>query len=178
MSSSTRREHRRRRRTWDQLDSDNQVRYRRTQDTDELLSAYDALVHLHQRRWGQCALPSDPASGTDDVRWRDVLRRCGSDTAFIATLGLGGQEIVAAQLCLYRGRQAWSVMPAMEPDHAHLAPGHAMLRYLADDLSAHGFRFLDLGRTAPGQHSYKAQYAPQWTSTLSAASAPEAAALA
>jgi CelD/BcsL family acetyltransferase involved in cellulose biosynthesis len=64
----------------------------------------------------------------------------------------------------------------MDPAHMHLAPGHALLRYLVQDLTEEGFRILDLGRTTGPALSYKRQYAPEWTSTVSALSAPHRAA--
>jgi CelD/BcsL family acetyltransferase involved in cellulose biosynthesis len=100
-----------------------------------------------------------------------VLNRCGPGTAFIATLALDG-EVVAAQLCLTRNRRAYSVVPAMHPNYKDLAPGHALLRHLAQDLTCAGYEHLDLGRTVPGQHAYKNQYRPRWSETLCAVSTP------
>ncbi|MFD0069980.1 hypothetical protein, partial [Streptomyces sp. NPDC127574] len=54
----------------------------------------------------------------------------------------------------------------------HLAPGHALLRYLTEDLAGEGFEVLDLGRTIGAQQAYKQQYRPAWTRTVSALSAP------
>ncbi|MFF3313159.1 GNAT family N-acetyltransferase [Streptomyces sp. NPDC002952] len=167
MSPSTKKSHRRRQRRWGHLADQGRVAYTRTRHTRELLHAYDVLAGMHQDRWkGQDLLPGTTI-GADTTRWRDVLNSCGAGLAFIATLTVDNTP-VAAQLCLQRGPRAFSVVPAMHPDARHLAPGHALLRHLAQDLADEGFHTLDLGRTAPGQHAYKAQYRPDWTSTIHA----------
>ncbi|WP_406003909.1 GNAT family N-acetyltransferase [Streptomyces sp. NBC_00829] len=168
MSRSTRRDHRRRQRDWHALaESGHCVTYHRTQSPAELLDAYTVLAHLHQlRRHDRTELLGLTSA---DERLRAVLERC-ADMAFIATLTLDGRA-VAAQLCLHRGRHAYSMLPAMDPAHQDLAPGHALLRRLSDELTTAGYASLDLGRTtcAPGQAAYKNSYAPVWTGTLTAA---------
>ncbi|MET7605894.1 GNAT family N-acetyltransferase [Streptomyces avermitilis] len=175
VSPSTRRSHRRRQRRWDSLAENRSVVYRRTRTTAELLAAHDVLTALHQRRWASRTLQPDTPHTTTALGWHTVLERCGADNAFIATLAMDG-TVIAAQLCLYRRRTCYSLIPAMDPDHQDLAPGHALLRHLARDLCDHGFRVLDLGRTAEGQHTYKEQYRPRWTSTVSASRVPHLAA--
>ncbi|MFD4412481.1 GNAT family N-acetyltransferase [Streptomyces sp. NPDC058475] len=175
MSRTTRRDHLRRNRVWSRLAQDQQVTYHRTRCMDELLDAYEVLAHLHQRRWeGHALLPGAPLAA-DANQWRAVLRHCGAAGATIATLAVDGEPI-ASQLCLIRGSKCFSVLTAMDPRHRHLAPGHALLRHLARALPDEGIRTLDLGRTAPGQRSYKAQYRPIWTDTVSTVSAPQVAA--
>ncbi|WP_433573668.1 GNAT family N-acetyltransferase [Streptomyces sp. CA-251247] len=167
MSRSTRRDHRRRRRDWAALATrGHTIDYHRTQSAAELSDAYAALAHLHRRRW-RASGPEHRVTAADG-RLRTVLERC-PESAFIATLSLDGKP-VAAQLCLYRDRHAYSMLPAMDLDHEDLAPGHALLRHLTDDLTAAGFVSLDLGRTtcAPGQVAYKQQYAPIWSATVTA----------
>lgn len=167
MSPSTRRDHRRRQRDWHALaEGGHAVAYHRTQSPAELLDAYTVLAHLHQLRWrGRSELGLTCA----DERLRAVLERC-ADMAFIATLTLDGHS-VAAQLCLHRGRHAYSMLPAMDPAYQDLAPGHALLRCLSDELTTAGYVSLDLGRTTatPGQAAYKSAYAPVWSATLTAA---------
>ncbi|MFI6585662.1 GNAT family N-acetyltransferase [Embleya sp. NPDC050493] len=171
MSRSTRREHTRRQRTWDELARFHKVTYRRTRDSDELLTAYAVLARLHALRWTGHTTPTGSPHTPDAPHWPAVLRHCGADMAFIATLALDG-DIVAAQLCLTRHDRAYSVVPAINPLHKDLAPGHALLRHLAQDLATDGYAYLDLGRTVPGQHAYKDQYRPRWSETLSAVSTP------
>ncbi|MFF3402995.1 GNAT family N-acetyltransferase [Streptomyces sp. NPDC002659] len=166
MSRSTRRDHRRRQRDWDALATGGQtVTYHRTRTAAELLDAYAMLAHLHQRRWRDRPEPALTSAGE---RLRAVLERC-ADIAFIATLALD-DDMVAAQLCLHRGRHVYSMLPAMDPAHQDLSPGHALLRRLTDELTTAGYVSLDLGRTtcAPGQAAYKAAYAPVWSETLTA----------
>ncbi|MEJ8640116.1 GNAT family N-acetyltransferase [Streptomyces sp. MS2.AVA.5] len=167
MSRSTRRDHRRRKRDWAALATrGHRITYHRTQSAAELSNAYAALAHLHRRRW-RASGPEHRVTSADG-RLRTVLERC-PDSAFIATLSIDGKP-VAAQLCLHRGRHAYSMLPAMDPDHDDLAPGHALLRHLTDDLTTAGFASLDLGRTtcAPGQIAYKQQYTPTWSATVTA----------
>ncbi|MET7621302.1 GNAT family N-acetyltransferase [Streptomyces sp. NPDC005408] len=168
MSRATRREHKRRKRAWDQLTTSSRtVAYHRTSSAAELLAAYPALCHLHRLRWSS-PRPDHRLTPADE-QFRAVLQHCSS-MAFIATLAVD-ESVVAAQLCLHRGRYVYSLLPAMDPAQQELAPGHALLRTLTDDLTAAGFNTLDLGRTtcSPGQLAYKAQYAPVWTTTLTAA---------
>ncbi|MGX5186249.1 GNAT family N-acetyltransferase [Streptomyces avermitilis] len=167
LSRSTRREHRRRQRTWDDLSRTHHVLYRRTHSSTDLLETYPRLLRLHRLEW-----PEQAPGAEDDAAWRTVLERCGPG-AFIATLAVDG-HIVAAQLCLRRGVRAYSLLPAMDPAYRSLAPGHALLRYLTADLAAAGHRILDLGRTRsdPGQYAYKAQYGAIWTESLTASTCP------
>ncbi len=171
MSRSTRRDHKRRQRTWDEVAISRKVTYQRSRDSGELLSAYAVLARLHAHRWAGHTPPAGARHTPGAAHWQAVLKRCGPSTAFIATLALDG-EVVAAQLCLTRNRRAYSVVPAMHPDYRDLAPGHALLRHLAQDLTCAGYEHLDLGRTAPGQHAYKNQYRPHWSQTLCAVSTP------
>ncbi|MEU5583269.1 GNAT family N-acetyltransferase [Streptomyces huasconensis] len=173
MSRSTRRDHKRRQRTWDELAQCRKVTYRRTRDSDELLPAYAVLARLHARRWAGHAPPAGLPHAPGALHWPAVLERCGANMAFIATLAVD-DEIVAAQLCLTRHRRAYSVVPAIDPLYKNLAPGHALLRHLAQDLTTAGYEYLDLGRTVPGQHTYKDQYRPRWSKTVCATSAPMA----
>jgi CelD/BcsL family acetyltransferase involved in cellulose biosynthesis len=173
MSRSTRRDHKRRQRVWDELARRRKVTYRRTRDSDELLTAYAVLARLHARRWAGHAPPAGSPHAPGASHWPTVLERCGAGMAFIVTLAVD-DEIAAAQLCLTRHRRAYSVVPAIDPLHRDLAPGHALLRHLAQDLTTAGYEYLDLGRTVPGQHAYKDQYLPRWTETVSAVSAPTA----
>ncbi|MCE7079547.1 GNAT family N-acetyltransferase [Streptomyces sp. ST2-7A] len=176
MSRSTRRDHKRRQRTWDELAQHRKVTYRRTHDNDELLTAYTVLARLHAHRWAGHTPPAGTPHTPGAPHWPAVLKRCGTSMAFIATLAVD-DEIVAAQLCLTRHRRAYSVVPAIHPQYKDLAPGHALLRHLAHDLTTAGYEYLDLGRTVPGQHAYKDQYRPRWSKTLSAVSAPAPACL-
>ncbi|MEU9056534.1 GNAT family N-acetyltransferase [Streptomyces sp. NPDC048384] len=159
MSRTTRRDHTRRRRTVQDLGG--RVGYRRTRTTGELLDAYELLEVLHHRR--NAGRPA--ADGTADLNlpWRQVLAQC-AQIAFIATLTLDTQA-VAAQLCLRRGTHAYSVVTAMDPAVRALAPGHALLHLLCEDLADDGCTALDLGRTADdtGQRAYKSAYGALWT---------------
>ncbi|MEU6331470.1 GNAT family N-acetyltransferase [Streptomyces sp. NPDC047049] len=164
LSRSTRREHRRREHTWSRMATERDVRYRRTCGPGELLDAFQHLRRLHQARWAeQLPLPGiAPSAGS--LQWEPVLRNCPE--AFVATLAVDG-DVLAAQLCLQGEETVYSVVPAMDPAHKHIAVGHALLRALIADLTSAGFRTLDLGRTVNGQ-TYKSQYAPRWSRTLSA----------
>ncbi|WP_086736586.1 GNAT family N-acetyltransferase [Streptomyces glaucescens] len=173
MSRSTRRDHKRRQRAWDELAQRRKVTYQRTRDSDELFTAYAVLARLHARRWAGHAPPAGSPHAPGAPHWPAVLECCGANVAFVATLAVD-DEIVAAQLCLTRHRRAYSVVPAIDPLHKDSAPGHALLRHLAQDLSRAGYEYLDLGRTVPGQHAYKDQYRPRWSKTVSAVSAPMA----
>lgn len=167
MSRATRREHIRRERTWTALEADGRVEYSRSRTTDDLALGYADALHLHRRRWARHPVRVD----TELDGLLEVLRRCGPDQAFVATLKLDGVAVAAA-VCLYRGRTCYSLLPAMDPAIAELAPGHALHRRLAADLAAAHFDFLDLGRTRsdPGQVSYKSQYGCSWSATVTAAS--------
>ncbi|MFE3169216.1 GNAT family N-acetyltransferase [Streptomyces sp. NPDC059224] len=131
------------------------ITYRRTRTHGDLLAALPVLQALHAKQRQLAAEDGDP--------WEAVLRRLGAAEAFIAEVAMDG-AVIAAQLCLVRGRHCYSVLPAMDPAHRGLAPGHALLRRLIDDLTGSGFSWLDLGptRETPGQIAYKAQYQPVW----------------
>ncbi|MFD5271555.1 GNAT family N-acetyltransferase [Streptomyces sp. NPDC058335] len=138
--------------------------------SNELLTAYAVLARLHARRWAGYAPPASSPHTPGALHRSAVLERCGANMAFIATLAVD-DEIVAAQLCLTRHRLF------RRADHRPsfiLAPGHALLRHLAQDLTTAGCEYLDLGRTVPGQHAYKDEYRPRWSRTVSAVSAPPA----
>ncbi|MFI1400780.1 GNAT family N-acetyltransferase [Streptomyces sp. NPDC020681] len=169
MSRSTQRDHRRRRRTWQDLSANGHtVVYRRTSTVQELLDAYPVLAHLHRLRWSGPQTDQQRLNPAD-ARFRTILERCAS-MAFIASLSVD-EDVIAAQLCLHLGRNVYSLLPAMDPARLDLAPGHALLRHLTQQLADAGFSTLDLGRTtaAPGQAAYKAQYLSSWTSTLTTA---------
>ncbi|MFK0154260.1 GNAT family N-acetyltransferase [Streptomyces sp. NPDC090493] len=158
MSKSVRRQHTRRERT---LADRGRVTYRRTRTAADLLDAIPSLEALYTAQRETDGLGPAPDA------WTEVLRRCAGG-AFIAEASLDG-VLMASQLCLVRGRHCYSVLPAMTPAMRHLAPGHALLRYLATHLAVSGFSVLDLGptRETPGQIEYKAQYAPVWGVNLS-----------
>lgn len=159
LPTTLRRQHAKRER---RIHAGHSITYARTRTTDEILQMQPELERLHAARW-------TPASGARTSRpdWRAVLAELTDETAFIATITIDG-VLAAAQLCLHRGTMCWSLRPAMNPDFARLAPGHLLLRRLIDDLAAHGFTGLDLGRTSEtdGQIGYKDQYQPQWSTTL------------
>lgn len=171
LSASTQREHARRRRTWTRLaEAGRTITYSRTRHTAELLQAFGVLCDLHQQRWAhQEPLPGSLTTA-DRGQWHDVLAELGAAHACIATLAIDNQ-VIAAQLLLTRGPRCYSLIPAMDPAQRHLAPGHALLRHLTEDLASEGFNVLDLGRTAATQQAYKQQYRPAWTRTVSALSA-------
>ncbi|WP_432190250.1 GNAT family N-acetyltransferase [Streptomyces sp. Tue6028] len=176
LSRSTHKSHQRRIRTWSALVREGRVRYTRTHSTWELLNAYSILARLQDDRGNRpIPLPDTRPAPALNVHWRDVLAIVGAAGAFIATLAVD-DVAVAARLCLVRGKGAYSVIHAMDPAHRHRAPGHALMRYLTDDLSSDGFRTLDLGRTQPGERADKSAYRPEWTGTISAVSAAPAAA--
>ncbi|WP_171908759.1 GNAT family N-acetyltransferase [Streptomyces nanshensis] len=162
MSSSTRREHRRRARKWGELAAERRVVYRRSRRTDELVAAYPLLSQMRQRRWAGQPEDTENVLISDEASWPAVLQRCGADLAFIAALELDG-HVVAQQMCLYRDDRCYSLFPAMDPDYAELAPGHALLRWLTEDLTDDGFSLLSLGLTleTEGQRGYKRQYLPR-----------------
>ncbi|MGW6144429.1 GNAT family N-acetyltransferase [Streptomyces sp. NPDC055140] len=170
LSRSTRRDQVRRQRAVRALGG--RVAYHRTSTGPELLAAYEVLEDLHRRR-NALRLPTTGRTADLGLPWRHVLEECSS-MAFIATLTLDGQA-VAAQLCLRRAGRAYSVLTAMDPAHRDLAPGHALLQLLSEDLAEEGYTALDLGRTTAeaGQRSYKAAYGATWT-TLRTYTAPAA----
>ncbi|MFJ3763011.1 GNAT family N-acetyltransferase [Streptomyces sp. NPDC090080] len=132
------------------------VTFHRTRTTAELLAALPALETLHAAQRGTATRPSAPGA------WAKALGPC-ADGAFIAEARIDGAAM-AAQLCLQRGRRCYSVLPAMDPAHSSLSPGHALLRWLTHDLAVDGIACLDLGptRETAGQLHYKAQYGPVW----------------
>ncbi|MFE6938399.1 GNAT family N-acetyltransferase [Streptomyces chartreusis] len=158
LSKSLRRQHARRERA---LAETGPVAYRRTRTTGGLLDAIPALETLYSLQ------RETDGRGPAPQAWTEVLRQCG-DSAFIAEATLDG-ALMASQLCLFRGRHCYSVLPAMNPAMRHLAPGHALLRWLTGDLATSGFTCLDLGptRDTPGQIEYKSQYSPLWGVNLS-----------
>ncbi|MFF2205652.1 GNAT family N-acetyltransferase [Streptomyces sp. NPDC058145] len=160
LSRSTRREHRRRRRLVQALGD--RVAYRTSTRTD-LLAAFDVLEDLHHRR-NALRLPTTCAADLT-LPWRQVLEEC-PEAALVATLTLDA-EPVAAQLCLTRRDRAYSLITAMDPAHRDLSPGHALLYFLCDDLTAQGYAALDLGGTTAhdGQRAYKAPHGATWTTT-------------
>ncbi|MFD5814779.1 GNAT family N-acetyltransferase [Streptomyces sp. NPDC127038] len=176
LPTSTQRQHTRRRRTWGRLtDAGRSITYTRTRHTADLLNAFVVLARLHQQRWtGHDPLPGS-LTAADQDQWLAVLRNIGAAHACIATLAVDNR-VIAAQLLLTRGPRCYSLIPAMDPSQRHLAPGHALLRHLIEDLTGEGFDALDLGRTTGLQQAYKRQYAPVWTDTLSALSASHEAA--
>jgi len=161
LSRSTRRDHTRRRRAVEALGD--RVGYHRTRTAPELIAAYEVLEMLFRRR----NAPRAPAAGTADLAlpWRQVLEHC-APLAFIATLTLDARP-VAAQLCLRHRDRVYSVITAMDPTQRDLAPGHALLLRLCQDVTGEGYTTLDLGRTTgeDGQRSYKAAYGAAWTTT-------------
>ncbi|MFI0813509.1 GNAT family N-acetyltransferase [Streptomyces echinatus] len=161
LSRSTRRDHTRRRRAVEALSD--RVGYHRTRTASELLAAYEVLERLFRLR----NAPRASAAGTADLAlpWRQVLEHC-APLAFIATLTLDACP-VAAQLCLRSENRVHSVITAMDPTQRDLAPGHALLHRLCEDLTGEGYTTLDLGRTTAedGQRSYKAAYGAVWTTT-------------
>jgi hypothetical protein len=114
MSRSTRKEHRRRTRDWDNLTaSGRHVAYRRTTTVTELTTTYVELLDLHGLR-----RPDEYQAHTEKT-WTAVLQNTGSHTAVIATLELDAIT-VAAQLCLHRGQRCYFLRPAIHPAHAQL----------------------------------------------------------
>jgi CelD/BcsL family acetyltransferase involved in cellulose biosynthesis len=161
LGASTRREHQKRSKKWAQLERDRDVEFRRCTGS-VVLPAWESLVGLYQAQRRRGRPPAE----------RELLDIIAAPSAFVAQLSVDGVP-VAADLCLTRGERVYSLLPAMNPDLSEYAPGHALLRYLTDDLSTSSpgrFTALDLGRTRPGQHGYKSQYGPRWTSTVTASS--------
>ncbi|MEU4112864.1 GNAT family N-acetyltransferase [Streptomyces sp. NPDC027717] len=161
LSRSTRRDHTRRQRAVHALGD--RVGYHRTRTASELAAAYEVLESLFRRRNSRRA--SVAGTADLDLPWRQALKYC-APLAFIATLALDARP-VAAQLCLRREDRVYSVITAMDPAQRDLAPGHALLRTLCEDLAGEGCTSLDLGRTTAedGQRSYKSAYGAVWTTT-------------
>ncbi|MGW1783950.1 GNAT family N-acetyltransferase [Streptomyces sp. NPDC002143] len=158
LPNSLRCQHARRERA---LAESGRVTYRRTRTTAGLLDAMPALETL-------CSLQRETDDrGPAPRAWTEVMRQC-ADGAFIAEATLDG-ALMASQLCLFRGRHCYSALLAMNPAMRHLAPGHALLRWLAGDLATSGFTCRDLGptRDTPRQIRYKSQYSPIWSVNLS-----------
>ncbi|MFG2437896.1 GNAT family N-acetyltransferase [Streptomyces sp. NPDC048508] len=172
LAASTRREHARRRRTWTRLAAAGRtITYTRTRHMADLLQTFDVLCALHQqRRAGEASLPGS-LTAADRYQWYDVLRELGAAHACIATLAVDS-TVIAAQLLLTRGPRCYSLILATDPAQRHLAPGHALLRHLTEDLASEGFHVLDLGRSVGAKQSYKQQYRPPRTSTLPTLSTP------
>lgn len=166
LSRSTRRDHVRRERIWSALTAQGRVGYTHTRTSDELALGFSAAQQLHRRRWAGHPNPAD----LDQTGLLEVIKHCGPTEAFVATLRLDS-AVVAAAVCLHRGGDCYSLLPAWDPAVADLAPGHALTRRLAASLTLQGYRRLDLGRTLPHQISYKRQYNAVWTSTVTAVSA-------
>lgn len=161
LSRNNRRAHQQREQMWKQLqDEGSEVSYARCEGPARL-PAWDALVGLHQARW----------SGARPEGERPLVDVLAGPGAFIALLRLDGVA-VAADLCLTRGPHCYSLLQAMHPDWLGYAPGHALLRHLTADLQRSGFVSLNLGRRPdqPRKREYKAQYAPSWAATVTAAS--------
>jgi len=174
LSRSTRREHSRRQRAWGRVAEDRRVTYARTCHPQTLLDTESVIACLRPARWyDQLFSGQAPESGRS--HWRSALQRLDPATTFIATLSLD-DTVVAARLCLTRGRHCYSLVPLTDTGHRHLAPDHALLRHLTGDLTRKGFTMLDLGRTPAPEEGGAAQYQPEWTSTLSVMASPHLAA--
>lgn len=174
LSRSTRREHMRRQRAWVRVAADCEVTYARTYHRQALMDAESVMACLRPARWYD-PLFSGPTSANGWDHWRSVLRQLDPATTFIATLSLD-DTVVAARLCLTRGRHCYSLIPVTDDRHRHLAPDHALLRHLTADLTRKGFTMLHLGRTPAPEQAGAAQYQPEWTSTLSVLASPHLAA--
>lgn len=175
LSASTRRAHRRRQRDWTALAAAGRVTYTRSRTDAQLRRGFLELAALHRLRWA----PADESEHVlREEQWLAVLEDCGPGIATIASLRLDGTTI-AAQLLLVRNGICYSVLPAWDPARRDLAPGHALLRYIAEDLAHGGWhgvpcRTLDLGRTVDSQVSYKAQYSAFWSETATFTRPPAA----
>ncbi|MFC9678299.1 GNAT family N-acetyltransferase [Streptomyces sp. NPDC056948] len=170
LSRSTRREHQRRQRAWDRAAAHHRVTYARTHHPEALLDAHAFMAALRPARWYD-PLFSGPSSVGGPDHWRSVLRQLDPTRTFIATLAVD-DRVVAARLCLTRGRHCYSLVPVTDAGYRHLAPDHALLRYLIADLGRKGFTMLDLGRTPAPEQGGAGQYQPEWGSTLSILTAP------
>ncbi|MEU1500524.1 GNAT family N-acetyltransferase [Streptomyces sp. NPDC005732] len=149
LTPSVQREHARRRRTWTRLAASHTITYTRTRHSQDLAAATTAWTDLRRRHD-----PLQPEPGAGD--WRAVLEKVGAATACIATLHVDS-TVIAAQLCLTRGPHCYTLPLATDPARRHLAPGHALLRHLVDDLAADGFHTLHLDTTS-WQHAGRGQY--------------------
>jgi hypothetical protein len=138
------------------------------------MDAESVMAGLRPARWYD-PLFSGPAWANGRDHWRSVLHQLDPATTFIASLSLD-DRVVAARLCLTRGRHCYSLVPVTDDRHRHLAPDHALLRHLTGDLTRKGFTMLHLGRTPAPEQAGAAQYQPEWTSTLSVLASPHLAA--
>ncbi|MFJ5588265.1 GNAT family N-acetyltransferase [Streptomyces noursei] len=168
MSSSTRRTHVRRERSWTQLETAGRVTFARTTTVDALTLAVSQTIDLHHRRWA-----GHPAHDPPPEALPDVLARCGPRVASVAQLRLD-EHLVASMVLLHRGTTCHSLLPAMDPAAADRAPGHALIRRVAASLAHSGGEVLDLGRTRPdpAAREYKASYGARWTTSLTSTLRP------
>ncbi|MEU6551288.1 GNAT family N-acetyltransferase [Streptomyces sp. NPDC046915] len=173
LSRPTRREHLRRQRSWDRAAANHRVTYARTHHPQALLDAHAVMAGLRPARWYDDLLSERAPTGRPE-HWRSVLRRLDPTTTFIATLAID-DTVVAARLCLTRGRHCYSLVPVTDTAHRSLAPDHALLRHLIGDLTRKGFTALHLGRTPAPEQGGAGQYQPEWTSTLSVLTEPRCA---
>ncbi|MFE7077345.1 GNAT family N-acetyltransferase [Streptomyces sp. NPDC057620] len=137
LASSRQRAHARRCRHWAQLAATHTITYRRSHHQRALRAGLKVLTTLHQ------AARSRPGAGTA-VPWHRVMPAVGAAGAFAAELHVDDTP-VAAQLCLTRGHACYSVEQVTHPGYRHVAPGHALLRHLLDDLAQEGFHTLHAG---------------------------------
>ncbi|MET8411142.1 GNAT family N-acetyltransferase [Streptomyces sp. NPDC005195] len=150
LTPSVQREHARRRRTWTRLAASHTITYTRTRHSQDLAAATTAWADLRRRHD-----PLQHDAGAGD--WRAVLEEVGAAVACIATLHVDS-TVIAAQLCLTRGPHCYTLPLATDPARRHLAPGHALLRHLVDDLAADGFHTLHLDPTTSRQYVGRGQY--------------------
>ncbi|MFE3263644.1 GNAT family N-acetyltransferase [Streptomyces sp. NPDC059215] len=143
------REHARRRRTWTRLAANHTITYTRTRHSQDLADATAVWADL-QHRHG----PQDNAGTTD---WVAVLEHQGAPQTSIATLSVDSTAI-AAQLCLTRGPHCYTLPLTADRARRHLAPGHALLRHLVDDLAADGIHTLHLDPTTTRHYAGRGQY--------------------
>ncbi|MER6443397.1 GNAT family N-acetyltransferase [Streptomyces sp. NPDC001185] len=146
---SVQREHARRQRTWTRLAVTHTINYTRTRHSQDLAVAAAVWADL-QHRHG----PHDNAGTTD---WISVLEHQRAPQASIATLSVDS-TVIAAQLCLTRGPHCYTLPLTADPARRHLAPGHALLRHLVDDLAADGFHTLHLAPTTSRHYAGRGQY--------------------
>ncbi|MEV6532778.1 GNAT family N-acetyltransferase [Streptomyces sp. NPDC051639] len=168
LPSSVQREHARRRRTWTRLAADHTITYTRSRHLKDLMAAATVWATL-QRRHG----PLQDNVGAEG--WETVLEEVRAAKACIATLSVD-RAVIAAQLCLTRGAHCYALPLAVDPAHRHLAPGHALLRLLVDDLAADGIHTLHLDPATGRRHASRGQYGPARPTTRAALSSPRIAA--
>ncbi|MEW2573292.1 GNAT family N-acetyltransferase [Streptomyces sp. NPDC047070] len=138
LAPSRQRAHARRCRHWAQLAATHTITYRRSHHQRALRAGLKVLTALHQ---AEQARPRGPGTA---VPWRAVAPALGAAGAFVADLHIDTIP-VAAQLCLTRGHACYSVEQVTHPGYRHVAPGHALLRHLLDDLTQEGFHTLHSG---------------------------------